>query len=109
MLKKLNVSKIIVFINKIDEVAEEDRAVEIQSVKDDVSAMLEECDFYSGNEIFAVGSAWDAINEKDTEIGLQSIQKLNAMLNNAVSPTSLTEHRALKRIRHFDKSIIWTQ
>ena len=92
--REANVSKVVVY-NKVDEFAESERAQMIALVQQEVADLLQTHGFDAGPEVFVSGSARDAYYEEDTAIGLQSIERLNTVLNDSISPIVITEKESI--------------
>ena len=99
--REANVSKVVVYINKVDEFAESERAQMIALVQQEVADLLQTHGFDAGPEVFVSGSARDAYYEEDTAIGLQSIERLNTVLNDSISPIVITENQSLMGYKKF--------
>lgn len=72
LAKQVGVTKIVVYVNKADLV---DKEV-LELVELEIRELLEDFGFDGANAPVIFGSALDALNGKDTEIGEQSVHKL---------------------------------
>ncbi|MBM74648.1 MAG: elongation factor Tu [Proteobacteria bacterium] len=80
LARQVNVPKIVVFINKIDQFDEDEREEMVELVQMEVQEELEKNNFYADDDIFISGSALMAVedvkNGTDSEIGRQAILTL---------------------------------
>jgi elongation factor Tu len=80
LARQVNVPKMVVFINKVDQFDEDEREEMVELVQMEVAEELEKNGFEAEDEIFTSGSALvaveDAQNGTDSEMGRQAILKL---------------------------------
>jgi elongation factor Tu len=76
LARQVNVPRIVVFINKVDEFDEDERDEYIELVQMEVQELLENNGFDADEEIFVGGSALLATEGDDSDIGRSSIRKL---------------------------------
>ncbi|XP_060518506.1 elongation factor Tu-like [Cylas formicarius] len=82
LAKQVGVQKIVVFVNKADLVDNE----VLELVEIEVRDLLDNFGFDGSNSPVVTGSALEALNGNDTEMGKQSIKKLLDTLDRYVSP-----------------------
>ncbi len=101
LAKQGNLSKIVVFLNKVDEFDEEDREEIVGLVQMEVQELLENNGFNAGTEVFHSGSAWAAVNGEETTIGMESIKRLNDKLRSVTSASNESISKVLKGYEKF--------
>jgi elongation factor Tu len=96
LAKQVNVPKIVVYINKVDQFDEDEREEMVELVQMEVQEELEKNGFEADDDIFISGSALvaaeDAKSNADSEVGRQSILRLMAAVDaNVQAPERDTE------------------
>jgi elongation factor Tu len=76
LARQVNVPKIVVFINKVDQFDEEEREEMIELVQMEVQELLEANGFEGEEELFVSGSALLATEGDETDVGRQAIRRL---------------------------------
>ena len=84
LARQVNVPKIVVFINKVDQFDEDEREEMVELVQMEVSELLEDNGFSGDDEIFVSGSALQATEGNESETGRQSIRKLMDVVDSHV-------------------------
>ena len=81
LARQVNVPKMVVFINKVDEFDEDERDEMVELVQMEVQELLEANGFDADDEIFVPGSALLATQGDDSDIGRPAIRKLMDMVD----------------------------
>jgi elongation factor Tu len=76
LARQVNVPKIVVFINKVDEFDEEEREEMVELVQMEVADLLDSNGFPCDDELFIAGSALLATQGDESEIGRGAIRRL---------------------------------
>jgi elongation factor Tu len=76
LARQVNVPKIVVYINKVDQFDEEEREEMVELVQMEVSELLEDNGFEGDEEIFVSGSALLASENDESDVGRGSIRQL---------------------------------
>jgi len=76
LARQVNVPKIVVFINKVDEFDEEEREEMVELVQMEVQELLDDNGFDSDDELFVPGSALLATQGDNSDIGRNAIRRL---------------------------------
>ena len=88
LARQVNVPKIVVFINKVDQFDEDEREEMVELVQMEVAEELEKNGFDADDDIFTSGSALiaveDAQNGTDSEMGRQATLKLMSIVDSHI-------------------------
>jgi len=76
LARQVNVPKIVVFINKVDEFDEDERDEMVELVQMEVQELLEDNGFDADDEFFISGSALLATEGDESDIGRKAIRRL---------------------------------
>jgi elongation factor Tu len=84
LARQVNVPKIVVFINKVDQFDEDEQEEMVELVQMEVSELLEDNGFAGDEEIFVAGSALQATEGNESETGRQAIRRLMAVVDSHI-------------------------
>ena len=92
LARQVNVPRIVVFINKVDEFDDDERDEMVELVQMEVQELLEDNGFDAPDEIFIPGSALLATQGDDGDIGRGAIRNLMAVVDDFIeAPVRDTE------------------